>query len=431
MTVKFKGRKQLIKTYAGRVSRGKVKFYGRYGFTLVPDRREGAYLYDVNGKKYLNLHCNGGVFNLGHRNPQIIEALRRGLETYDIGNHHLISGPKAMLGQKLAECLPGDLNHAVLGVSGGEAIDLAIKLARATTGRPGIISARGGYHGHTGFALAAGDERFKAPFGPMAPGFSQVPFDDVPALGRAIGDQTAAVILEPVPATLGMRIPHPNFFREVRRTCDQHGALFIADEVQTGLGRTGRPWAIEHFGVVPDILVTGKGLSGGIYPITATCINDRVYEFVVKNPFIHVSTFGGGDLSCLVALEVLRITMDEAFLAEVNRKADRFRRKLESVQRQHAAVFKEIRQLGLFMGLRFISGTFAMVLSKALFDNGLYAIYSANDKRVLQFLPPLTISDEEMNQASAILDTSLRQMRRKLKYRGLRLLADRVAKEPV
>ncbi len=431
MTVEFKTRKELVRTYARHVSRGKVKFYNRYGFTLVPRRREGAYLYDVNGKKYLNLHCNGGVFNLGHRNPQIIEAVRRGLETYDIGNHHLISGPKAMLAQRLAECLPGDLNHAVFGVSGGEAVDLAIKLARATTGRPGIVSALGGYHGHTGFALAAGDDRFKAPFGPLSPGFSQVPFDDVPALERAISDETAAVIMEPVPATLGMRIPHPNYFREVRRLCDQRGALFIADEVQTGLGRTGIPWAIEHFGVVPDILVTGKGLSGGIYPITATCINDRVYKFVVNNPFIHISTFGGSDLGCLAALEVLRITMDEAFLAEVNRKAERFRQGLEAIRRGHATVFKEIRQLGLFMGLRFTSGTFSMVLSKALFDNGLYAIYSANDKRVLQFLPPLTITDEEIDQAFTILDTSLWQMRRSLKYRGLKFLADRLAAEPV
>ena len=157
MTLGFKNRKELIKTYADHVSRGKVKFYGRYGFTLVPHQREGAYLVDVNGKRYLNLHCNGGVFNLGHRNPRVVEAVRRGLETYDIGNHHLVSGPKAMLAQQLAECLPGDLNHAVFGVGGGEAVDLAIKMALATTGRPGIISAQGGYHGHTVFALVACD----------------------------------------------------------------------------------------------------------------------------------------------------------------------------------------------------------------------------------------------------------------------------------
>jgi acetylornithine/succinyldiaminopimelate/putrescine aminotransferase len=268
-------RAEVLATYAAHVSRGKVSFYRRYGFTLVPGRREGAYLYDVNGRRYLNLHCNGGVFNLGHRHPQVIEAVRRGLETHDIGNHHLVSGPKAQLAKELTRCLPGNLKHTVFGVSGGEAVDVAIKLTRATTGRPGIISAQGGYHGHTGLALAAGDARFKAPFGPLPPGFTQVPFDDVSALEHAIGPDTAAVLLEPVPATLGMRIPAPDYFRHVRRLCNERGALLIADEVQTGLGRTGKPWAIEHFGIVPDVLVTGKGLSGGIYPITATCVNPK------------------------------------------------------------------------------------------------------------------------------------------------------------
>lgn len=426
-----KERRAWLARYAAHVSRGKVAFYRRYGFTLVPERREGAWLWDADGRRYLNLHCNGGVFNLGHRNPQIIAALQAALAEYDIGNHHLPSGPKALLAQRLAECLPGDLKHVVFGVSGGEAIDTAIKLARAVTGRPGIISARGGYHGHTGLALAAGDERFKAPFGPLPAGFRQVPFDDVAALAQAIGRDTASVILETVPATLGIHVPHPDYFRHVRRLCDQHGALFIADEVQTGLGRTGKLWAIEHFGVVPDILVTGKGLSGGIYPITATCVNRRVYRFIEHNPFIHISTFGGSDLGCLVALEVLRITANPAFLAEVERKAARMRAGLEAVQQAHKAVFQEIRQLGLFIGLRFADAGFTLALCKALFDHGVYAIYSANDKRVLQWLPPLTISDAEMDEALTLLDRALHAVRRRPRYRLLRFVARRLGKEPV
>jgi acetylornithine/succinyldiaminopimelate/putrescine aminotransferase len=280
-------------------------------------------------------------------------------------------------------------------------------------------------------ALATGDPRFKAPFGPPPPGFTQVPFDDVPALERAADAGTAAVILETIPATLGMRMPAPDYFRQVRARCDRRGALLIVDEVQTGLGRTGKVWAIEHFGVVPDILVTGKGLSGGIYPITATCVSRRVYRFVERNPFIHVSTFGGSDLGCLAGLEVLRITTDPAFLVEVNRKAGRIRAGLEAIRREHAAVFLEIRQLGLFLGLRFADAAFTLVLSKALFDNGLYAIYSANDKRVLQFLPPLTITDGEMDEALSILDRALGQVRSHLKYRALRFVARRLGKEPV
>ena len=424
-------RKRILDLFAEHVSAGKVRFYHRYGFTLVPGRREGAHLYDVNGRRYLNLHCNGGVFNLGHRNAQVIEAVRRGLDACDIGNGHLISEPKALLAQSLAACLPGDLKHVVFGVSGGEAVDAALKLARAVTGRPGIISAQGGYHGHTGLAMATGDARFRAPFGPPPPGFSQIPFDDLPALESALTPGTAAVILEPIPATLGMYLPAADYLREVRRLCDRCGALFIADEVQTGLCRTGKVWAIEHFGVAPDMLITGKGLSGGIYPITATCVNRRVYRFIEKNPFIHVSTFGGSDLGCLAALEVLRITTDRAFLAEVNRKAARLAAGLEAIRQAYQSVFLEVRQLGLFVGLRFVDASLTLVLSKALFDNGLYAIYAANDKRVLQWLPPLTIANPEMDEALAILDRSLRQVQTRLSYRALRFVARRLSREPV
>ncbi|MCX7706836.1 MAG: aminotransferase class III-fold pyridoxal phosphate-dependent enzyme, partial [Anaerolineae bacterium] len=202
-------------------------------------------------------------------------------------------------------------------------------------------------------------------------------------------------------------------------------------QVQTGLGRTGKLWGIEHFGVVPDILVTGKGLSGGIYPITATCVNQRVYRFIERNPFIHISTFGGSDLGCLVALEVLRITADPAFLAEVERKAARMRAGLEAVQQEHRAVFPEIRQLGLFIGLRFADAGFTLALCKALFDHGVYAIYSANDKRVLQWLPPLTIGDAEMDEALTLLDRALHAVRRRPRYRLLRFVANRSGKEPV
>jgi len=175
-----------IENFGRHISAGKVKFFQQFGLDLVPTKREGCYLYDMDGKAFLNCHCNGGVFNLGHRNPKIIEATKNAMDDWDIGNHHLISAPRAKLGARLAELLPGDINRTVFGVSGGEAIDLAIKLARAYTGKNEIISAYGGYHGHTGFAMAAGDEQFRAPFGSMPPDFKQVKFNNLKALENAI-----------------------------------------------------------------------------------------------------------------------------------------------------------------------------------------------------------------------------------------------------
>ena len=269
--MKFVGRdskEAIVRRFAEYVSSGKAETFKSYDMEFVFGRRQGPYVWDAtSGKKLINCHCNGGVFNLGHRNPAVIKALQDSLKELDIGNHHLISEQRARLAEKLAELMPGDIDCTVFGVGGGEAVDLAIKLARGHTGRYKVVSAVGGYHGHTGFALATGDEQYRAPFGPNLPGFVQVPFDDAEALDRAVDNDTAAVIFETIPATLGMPVPHQDYFMHARQLCSERGALLIIDEVQTGLGRTGKLWGIEHFDVTPDIIVIGKGLSGGIYPM--------------------------------------------------------------------------------------------------------------------------------------------------------------------
>ncbi|MBC7261268.1 MAG: aminotransferase class III-fold pyridoxal phosphate-dependent enzyme, partial [Chloroflexi bacterium] len=165
----------IITRFARHVSQGKAEFFARVGIDFVFGKREGVYVWDVSGqKKLIDCHCNGGVFNLGHRNPRVIAALQQALQELDIGNHHFISEHRALLAERLAAMCPGDLKRVVFGVGGGEAIDLAIKLARGYTGKYKVISAQGGFHGHTGFALAAGDEQYRKPFEPLAPGFLQV-----------------------------------------------------------------------------------------------------------------------------------------------------------------------------------------------------------------------------------------------------------------
>ena len=304
--------------FARHVSSGKVDFFRAAGIDFVMGRRDGPFIWDVTGEpRLIDCHCNGGVFNLGHRHPEIARALIASVQELDIGNHHLISEQRATLAARLAELMPGDITYTVFGVSGGEAIDLAIKVARGYTQRIKVISAQGGYHGHTGLALAAGDEKYRAPFGPVSPGFVQVPFNDVAALEKAIDDETAAVLFETIPATYGMPVPDRDFFANARALCDRYGALLIVDEVQTGLGRTGQLWGIEHFDVVPDIIVIGKGLSGGLYPMSATCFREKYESVFQPDPFIHISTFGGAEVGCPVALKVLEITSDQRFLQHV------------------------------------------------------------------------------------------------------------------
>jgi len=384
----------VIEQFARHVSSGKTAFFQMSGIDFVQGRREGPFIWDMAGeKRVIDCHCNGGVFNLGHRHPDIVQALRDSLTTLDIGNHHLISPSRAKLAARLAELTPGHLAYTVFGVGGGEAVDLAFKVARGFTGRSEIISARGGYHGHTGLALAAGDAKYYRPFGEPAPGFVQVPFGDVEAMETAVSPQTAAVILETVPATYGILVPQPDYLAQIRAICDRHGALLIIDEVQAGLGRTGKLWGIEHFGVTPDIMVLGKGLSGGIYPMSATCFRRELETVFHDDPFIHISTFGGAEVGCPVALRVLELASDPQFLAHVEELSAFFAQGFADLQSRHGQLLVGLRQLGLMMGIEMVNEYCGPLFSKAAYDHGLLSVYAYNDTRVAQLLPPLIIDE--------------------------------------
>lgn len=380
---------------------------------FVMGHREGPWLWDMDGKKRLyNLHCNGGVFNLGHRNPELIELFKEALETYDIGNHHLMSRTRAELAAELARLMPDNLNYTVFGVGGGEAVDLAFKVARSFTGKTRIISARGGYHGHTGLALAAGDPKYRNPFGPPAPGFEQIPFGDLKSLENAINTDTAAVILETVPATLGILVPDHVYMQGVRKLCDKHKVLLIMDEVQTGLGRTGKLWGFEHFEIVPDIVVLGKGLSGGLYPISATVLRDELESVFHADPFIHISTFGGSEIGCVLARRVLEMASSPEFLSNINNLSELLALEIEKLQKKHNGFLKSLRRLGLMMGLELADELSGPLLTKTAYDNELLIIYANNDTSVCQFLPPLIMEEKDIGFIVAQLDKALRAAKR-------------------
>lgn len=365
-------------------------------------------------KRLINCHCNGGVFNLGHRNPEIIQTLIESVKELDIGNHHLLSEQRAILAEKLATLAPGALNYTVFGVGGGEAIDLALKLAKGYTGRTKIISASGGYHGHTGLALATGDEQYRTPFGPNIAGFVQVPFGDKEALADEVDVTTAAVIFETIPATYGMPIPEKSFYPFARELCNKTGTLLIIDEVQTGLGRTGKLWGIEHFDTTPDIMVIGKGLSGGIYPMSATCFHDALQTFFHKNPFIHISTFGGAEVGCPVAMKVLEITSNPQFLDHVNELAEFFRKSFEELRARHPEILVGLRQLGLMMGIEMVNDLCGPVFTKVAYDHGILSIYANNNKKVGQLLPPLNIDLSVAREIIERLDIAITDTKKML-----------------
>lgn len=401
-------KEQALRDYAAFVNPMKARILKQAGLDIVEARREGARVWDVGGRAYLDCVTSAGCFNAGRRNPALVAALRDALLERDQGVFLLCSEAQAALARRLAEVTPGDLTYTMFGVSGGEINDFAIKLARGVTGRPGIISADGGYHGHTGFALSAiGREAYRRPFEPLMPGFARVPFGDLGALQQAVNEHTAAVILEPIQGEGGIHVPPPGYLKHVGDLCRSSGALLILDEIQTGLGRTGTLFACQQEDVVPDILTLGKSLGGGLYPITAAVFRPELADFLIANPFIHLSTFGGTELGCKVALATIDWIMEHDLPLHAARMSDRFFEALAKLADQHPKVLLGYRGRGLMIGLQFADASHGPRMSYELAQRGVLAIYTGNEPSVMRLQPPLVISPGEVDEVVAALAGAL------------------------
>jgi len=371
----------------------KIRIFHEIGIDLVIGRREGPYIYDLDGKKLIDVHINGGTYNLGHRHPEIVNAMREATEmSLDIGNHHFPSPLRGEVAETLIRLSPGDMRYCVFASGGSEAIDVAVKSARHATGRRKIVSIENGYHGRTGISGAAGNAKTAAFFLSDSPANNvTVPFNDIGAMETALKKKdVAAVLLETIPATLGFPLPNDTYLADVKSLCAKTGALYIADEVQTGLSRSGKIWAVEKFNVVPDIIVTAKGLSGGMYPIAAAILNERAGAWLIQDGFAHVSTFGGSEIGCYVAKKVLEIISRPETLDHVDRISKYLGDALFSLKKKYEFL-TDVRQCGLIAGLQFAGEMGAVMMSKALFDNGVWAMFSGYDLSVLQFKPYLFI----------------------------------------
>ncbi|MCW2685790.1 MAG: aminotransferase [Mycobacterium sp.] len=371
----------------------KTQFWTDAGIDLVIDRREGYFLWDMSGRRLIDMHLNGGTYNLGHRNPEVMQALSEGMQHFDVGNHHFPSVARTALAQRLVESAPASITKVAFGSGGGEAIDIALKSARHATQRRKIVSIVKAYHGHTGLAVATGDDRFAKLFLSDRPDeFVHVPFGDIGAMEQAVsGNDVAAVIMETIPATYGFPLPPLGYLEAVKDLTVRYGALYIADEVQTGLMRTGELWAITKHGIEPDIIVTGKGLSGGMYPITAAMLGERAAQWLNQDGFGHISTFGGAELGCVAAIKTLEITTRPEVRSMVHYIADIFATGLRRIQSDYPDWFVGIRQNGVVIGLEFNHPEGAKFVMRELYDNGVWAIFSTLDPRVLQFKPGILL----------------------------------------
>ncbi|UWR32599.1 aspartate aminotransferase family protein [Sulfitobacter sp. W027] len=380
--------------------------YNRAPLTFV--KGEGTWLIEADGRRFLDLGAGIAVNALGHAHPALVKALTDQAQAlWHTSNLYHIPQQEALADRLVAETFA---DTAFFCNSGTEACELAVKMARKyfyDAGQPErveIITFSGSFHGRSSAGIAAaGSEKMTKGFGPLLPGFVHLDLGDSEALNAAITDKTAAIMVEPVQGEGGIRAVPDAELQQMRALCDQHGLLLIFDEVQCGVGRTGRLFAHEWAGVTPDIMMVAKGIGGG-FPLGAVLATEKAASGMTAGT--HGSTYGGNPLGCAVGCAVLDVVADDAFLAEVNRKARLMRQRLEGLVAEHPEVFEEVRGTGLMLGLK-CKVVNADVVA-AGYANALITVPAADN--VIRLLPPLTISDDEIAEAVTRLDAIARDL---------------------
>ncbi|MEQ8517512.1 MAG: aspartate aminotransferase family protein [Cytophagales bacterium] len=375
-------------------------------FEISVDRAEGSYIWDSEGKKYLDFISGIAVNNLGHRHPKIIKALKEQIEKHLFvmvyGEFSIKS--QANLAAKLCQLLPDPIDNVYFTSTGTEAVEGALKLAKRYTGRHKIISFKKSYHGSTHGSLSvSGNEYKKFAFRPLLPEVYQIEFNNTEDLDL-IDDQTACVIMETVQGDAGLRIPNLCFIQALREKCSECGALLILDEIQVGMGRTGKLFAFEHYGIVPDILVMGKALGAGL-PLGAFAASKKIMSSFTQDPVLgHITTFGGNPLSCAASLAFLECLMDEKILDSVEEKG----KHLESFL-DHPEIV-EVRRIGLFFAVEFKDKEAVNKIVLKCRDRGLLSFWFLSCPNAFRLSPPLNISFEEIKKGGEIIRNCIEEV---------------------
>ena len=373
------------------------------------ERAQGVWLYARDRRRYLDFISGIGVANLGHANPAVIAAIKRQAERY---LHVMVYGEYVLdtqvaLARRLAQLLPAGLSQIYFTNSGTEAIEGALKTARKHTGRIGFVAFEGAYHGDTMGALAlAGNPAFRAPFEPLPGPVRHLPYGDAAAL-NAIDSSVAAVVIEPVQAEGGVRIPSAAFMRALRARCDGAGAMLIFDEVLTGFGRIGKLFALEHFGVIPDIVVLAKALGGGL-PLGAFCASASLLSVLAHDPPLgHITTFGGHPLSCAAGLAALEALIGDSLPERAARVGGII---MERLARLAGGNVVAVRGIGLLIGIEMASFDLARQLVEKSIASGVIVNWTLNCDRVVRLAPPLTIGEDEVDYALTTIERCLKEL---------------------
>ncbi|MDF9447069.1 putrescine aminotransferase [Bacillus toyonensis] len=389
-------------------------------FAAVEWSDEGSCFMDINGKKYIDCLGGFGIYNVGHRNPKVVKAVKDQLKRQALHSQDLLDPLRAILAKILADITPGDLKYAFFTNSGTESVEAALKLAKMYSERTTFISTTRAFHGKSLGALSGTAKgMFRKPFLPLIPGFRHVPFGDIDMMRKTfetcalVGEDVAAVILEPIQGEGGIILPPENYLKQVRELCDEFGSLLIFDEVQTGMGRTGKMFAAELYDVVPDIICLAKAFGGGVMPAGAIVAKEKVFQSWFENPFMHTTTFGGNPLACAAAIATIHVLLEEKLPERAAEVGAYFLNGLKQAAEGHEDKIFEIRGQGLMIGIEFHKDEIGYEVSKAMFDQGILVAGTLINSKTIRIEPSLTISYEEVDTVINTFKSVLAQVKGK------------------
>jgi putrescine aminotransferase len=368
-------------------------------FAAIEWSGQGSMLRDLLGREYIDCLGGYGIFAAGVNHPKIVKAVTDQMQRMALNSQELLEPWRAALGKVLAAITPGDLQNSFFINNGTDAIEGAIKLTRLYTRRSTFISALGGFHGKSlGSLSLMGKASFREPFQPGLQDVRFVPYGDADALDaefrrcEAVGTRIAGVVLEPVQGEAGGVVPPADYFPRVRELCTRYGALLIADEIQTGMGRTGKLWGLDHWNVVPDIMCVGKSIGGGVMPLSAFISTAQIWEVMVPNPIIHSTTFGGNPLACVAGLAAIEVTLEEDLPAQAAEKGDFLLRELGCLQQRYPQVLRDAHGKGLLIGMEFPAQEIGWKVASGLFKRGVLVAGTYSRAEVIRIEPALGIS---------------------------------------
>jgi len=375
-----------------------AKFYARKPVTLV--RGKGVLLFDAEGKEYIDCTGGYGTCIVGHAHPDVAEAIAQQAHKLISCHGSTYNDARANLLSILATILPSGLDRVFLSNSGAESIELAIKLARKSTGKRKIVAIKGGFHGKTHGALSATwESKYRKNYEPLVPDFVHIPFGNFEEAKAIISKDTAAVLVEPIQGESGIRVPSPDWLPLLRNLTQDTGALMIADEIQTGFGRTGRMFACNHYGVTPDIMCLGKGIASGL-PIGVTVAPERIMASMTVGE--HSSTFGGNPVVCAAAEATIKVLLKEQLVENAAKSGAYLKDRLLDMQRE-LRIIREVRGVGLMLGMEMRFDVYSILQS--VLQNGVLMLDAG--RNVLRFLPPLSIRKEHIDRVVTCLKSVL------------------------